>query len=172
MAIEPDTKDWMWVLQRRCTECGVEAARESPVTVRPVMSDAVDRWQTVLRRPAVAARPDEATWSALEYAAHVRDVCGLFSRRLELMATRDEPTFPDWDQDTAAVAGAYAQQDPQRVAQELAAAGRSVADAFAQVPQADWSRRGLRSNGSEFTVLTLAQYFLHDVVHHLHDVRS
>lgn len=36
----------------------------------------------------------------------------------------------------------------------------------------DWERRGLRSNGSEFTVLTLAQYFLHDVVHHLHDVNG
>ena len=28
----------------------------------------------------------------------------------------------------------------------------------------------IRGNGSEFTVMTLAQCFLHDVVHHLHDV--
>ena len=35
-----------------------------------------------------------------------------------------------------------------------------------------WGRKGLRSNGSEFTVLTFAQYFLHDVVHHLHDVNG
>ena len=33
-----------------------------------------------------------------------------------------------------------------------------------------WERRGSRSNGSQFTVATLAGYFLHDVEHHLHDV--
>lgn len=32
------------------------------------------------------------------------------------------------------------------------------------------ARPGRRSNGSVFTVRTLGQYFLHDVVHHLHDV--
>src|SRR5690606_18941613 len=31
------------------------------------------------------------------------------------------------------------------------------------------SRRGLRSNGSEFTVRTLLQYYLHDSLHHLQD---
>jgi hypothetical protein len=35
---------------------------------------------------------------------------------------------------------------------------------------ADFSRTGTRSNGSEFRVDTLLQYFLHDVVHHLWDV--
>ena len=35
-----------------------------------------------------------------------------------------------------------------------------------------WERRGIRSNGSEFTVATLAVYFLHDVEHHLHDVEG
>ena len=39
-----------------------------------------------------------------------------------------------------------------------------------EVPLGEEQRRGIRSNGSEFTILTLAQYFLHDVVHHLHDV--
>ncbi len=33
-----------------------------------------------------------------------------------------------------------------------------------------WDRPGRRSNGSEFTIDTLACYHLHDVEHHLHDV--
>jgi hypothetical protein len=33
-----------------------------------------------------------------------------------------------------------------------------------------YSRRGFRSDGAEFTVLTFIQYFLHDVIHHLWDV--
>ena len=34
-----------------------------------------------------------------------------------------------------------------------------------------WDRRGTRSNGSVFTVESLGRYHLHDVVHHLWDVR-
>ncbi|MHB8274233.1 MAG: hypothetical protein ACYDC9_05635 [Dermatophilaceae bacterium] len=33
-------------------------------------------------------------------------------------------------------------------------------------------RTGRRSNGSVFTIETLGQYILHDVAHHLHDVRG
>ncbi|MDD9205618.1 DinB family protein [Georgenia sp. 10Sc9-8] len=170
--IEPDTKDWTWVLERRCPECGVVAADESPATVPARLADAVPRWQEVLRRPDVAVRPDGSTWSPLEYAAHVRDVCRVFTQRLGLMLTASEPTFPDWDQDEAAVSGGYGSQDPQRVAEGLAQAAGTAADAFAGVPGERWERGGLRSNGSTFTVCTLAQYFLHDVLHHLHDVRG
>ncbi|KAE8763326.1 DinB family protein [Georgenia thermotolerans] len=172
MAIEPDTKDWTWVLRRPCAECGVEAAREDPASVPALVRDAVGRWQEVLRRPDVAVRPDTATWFPLEYAAHVRDVCGVFDRRLRLMLEQDGPVFPNWDQDAAAVAGDYEHEDPARVGEELAAAGAAVADAFAAVPPESWQRRGLRSNGAEFTVATLSQYFIHDVLHHLHDVRG
>jgi hypothetical protein len=45
-----------------------------------------------------------------------------------------------------------------------------IAESFARVVEDDWQRTGTRSNGSAFTVLTFSQYFLHDVVHHLHDV--
>jgi len=47
-----------------------------------------------------------------------------------------------------------------------------VARTFEAVPADAWARTGRRSNGSAFTVVTLAQYFLHDVVHHLHDVHG
>ena len=170
MAIEPDTKDWTWVLQRPCPECGLEAAAHSPASIPELLQDAVVRWRAVLRRPDVARRPDAATWSPLEYAAHVRDVCGVFAERLELMLTEDEPTFADWDQDAAAVEGRYDEQDPAEVAEQLAAAAAALAGAFGAVPHEQWERAGLRSNGSAFTVRTLSQYFAHDVLHHLHDV--
>jgi hypothetical protein len=49
-------------------------------------------------------------------------------------------------------------------------AGRAIADAFEAVPQEAWGRPGRRGDGAGFTVETLAQYFIHDPVHHLHDV--
>lgn len=33
-----------------------------------------------------------------------------------------------------------------------------------------WERTGLRSDGAQFTVLTLGQYLVHDPVHHVWDV--
>lgn len=172
MAIEPDTKDWTWVLRERCPECGVDSAAEDPRTVAVLLRDAVGRWQAVLSRADVGVRPDDATWSPLEYAAHVRDVCRIFDGRLRLMLEQDEPTFLDWDQDAAADEGGYAALDPAVLGEEVATDAHRLADAFAAVPEDRWGRRGVRSNGSEFTVLTLSQYFAHDVLHHLHDVRG
>lgn len=128
------------------------------------------RWRAVLRRPDAAERPNDHTWSPLEYACHVRDVFSLFDQRLNLMLDSDDARFEDWDQDRTALDKDYASADPAVVSAELTAEGKQVAESFAGVREAEWGRKGLRSNGSEFTVLTLARYFLHDVVHHLHDV--
>jgi hypothetical protein len=88
------------------------------------------------------------------------------------MLSTDDPLFADWDQDAAAVADRYAEQDPARVADELADAADAFADLLRSTTTEQWQRPGRRSNGSVFTVRTLAQYYLHDVVHHLHDVRA
>jgi len=170
MPITPDTKDWTWVLQRPCTECGFSSADLDYDDVPGLVRANAAAWAPVLARPDVAVRPDEATWSPLEYAAHVRDVFRIFNTRLGLILGEEDPLFANWDQDATAVAERYNEQDPQTVAAELAAAAASVADNFAQVPPADRQRTGRRSDGARFTVTTLAQYFIHDPSHHLHDV--
>lgn len=120
------------------------------------------------RRPR--RRPNDSTWSALEYAAHVRDVFRIMHARLNLMLVLSSPDFANWDQDATAIEQDYNQQDPSLVATELRRAGLALADAFEDVPDSALARVGRRSNGSVFTVETLATYFLHDVVHHLWDV--
>lgn len=42
---------------------------------------------------------------------------------------------------------------------------------FAAVDGAQWSRTGRRSDGADVTVESFARYLLHDLVHHLQDVR-
>jgi DinB superfamily len=170
MPIVPDQKDWTWVLSRPCPECGFDASTCSPATTPGTLAGMLPRWRAVLRRPDAAVRPDPNTWSALEYACHVRDVFTLFDHRLRLMVTEDGARFEDWDQDRTAVEQDYAGADPAGVDAALTAAGEQIAASFGRVPEQDWARTGTRSNGSEFTVLTFARYFLHDVVHHLHDV--
>src|SRR5690606_29952499 len=101
---------------RPCPECGFASAEVEPRDVGAVLRDAVDRWTQVLERPAVGDRPDQTTWSPLEYAAHVRDVHRVMLGRLELMLGQDDPMFDNWDQDEAAEQGEYASQDPAVVA--------------------------------------------------------
>ena len=60
--------------------------------------------------------------------------------------------FANWDQDVTAVERDYGSQDPAVVAAELVEAARSVAMLYASVTDATRDRRGLRSNGDEFTV--------------------
>ena len=86
------------------------------------------------------------------------------------MLTEDVPQFPNWDQDETAIADDYGSQDPANVATELFDAANGVADTYTNVPADAWTRRGLRSNGSEFTIATISIYHLHDIVHHAYDV--
>lgn len=172
MAITPDVKNWTWVVEKPCPDCGFDPAGVEFEQIPDLVRANAARWPAVLARPDVAVRPDDRTWSALEYGAHVRDVFRIFRDRLELMLTETDPSFANWDQDATAVAENYGAQDPGVVSTELVAAADEIADAFAAVPADALDRRGLRSDGSAFTVRTLAVYFLHDPVHHLHDVRG
>ena len=170
MSITPDTKDWTWVLERPCPECGFESVAREVSDLPDLLGTTTTAWTQVLARRDVADRPRPGVWSPLEYACHVRDVHVLFAERVRLMLAEDVPTFANWDQDATAVERDYGSQDPDAVAAELAEASRAVAVLYASVTDDSRGRRGLRSNGDEFTVESLGCYHLHDVVHHLHDV--
>lgn len=137
-----------------------------------LIRDDAAQWVPRLHRPGVGVRTREDRWSILEYGCHIRDVHRIFEHRVQLMLTEDDPRFPNWDQDATAVADDYGSQDPATVATELFEAASIVADTYDRVPAGAWSRRGLRSNGSEFTVATIAIYHLHDIVHHAHDISA
>jgi DinB superfamily len=170
--IVPDDKDWTWVLERPCPECGFEARACSVDTVPALIRDNAERWQEVLDSagPASAVRTRPDRWSTLEYAAHVRDVFRLYHERLRLMLDTDDPLFANWDQDATAIADRYAEQDPVVVAGELTAAAAVLAETFADVRGDRWDRPGRRSDGASFTIETFARYMIHDPVHHLWDV--
>jgi len=168
--IEPDDTDWTWVLQRPCPDCGLDAGSVPGPLVAARLRLNAAQWMAVCARADVRVRPQPGAWSPLEYACHVRDVCRVFESRVSLMGSEADPTFENWDQDAAAIAGAYGAQDPGVVSVELSAAAQAAAAAFEALDAGDWQRKGRRSNGLVFTMETLGQYFLHDMTHHLHDV--
>jgi hypothetical protein len=169
-AIEPDTKDWTWVLERACPECGFDASTTPFNAIPQLIRENAAAWPAVLARSDVRERPRPDRWSPLEYACHVRDVFDLYDHRLGLMLGEDDPTFPNWDQDETAVAERYQAQDPDTVAAALVANGERLAGSFASVTGDQLGRTGTRSDGARFTVETFGRYLVHDPIHHLWDV--
>lgn len=170
MPIEPDAKDWTWVLERPCHDCGFDPASVSVIGLGERIRELAAAWPPLLARPDATLRPTGDQWSALEYGCHVRDVFRLYTYRLGLMLDQDGPHFPNWDQDATAVAERYDLQDPATVAAELLAAAAENADLWDTVTPDQHARTGVRSDGAAFTIATFGTYFVHDPIHHLDDV--
>ena len=70
--IQPDTKDWTWVLSQRCPECGFTATDvDGPPSPAPC-GTCRRAGSSALHRADAATGPAPTTWSTLEYGAHVR----------------------------------------------------------------------------------------------------
>jgi hypothetical protein len=169
-AIAPDTKNWTWVLERPCPQCGLDTRTVEPIEIAGRLHTVALAFADVLRGGDVRQRPEPGVWSPLEYGCHVRDVFRVFGERIRLMLAEDDPLFDDWDQDETAVAGRYAEQDPAVVAGELLAAAAATTARLDGVSGEQWLRPGRRTDGSVFTVASLGLYLLHDPVHHYYDV--
>jgi hypothetical protein len=172
MPIVPDTKDWTWVLERTCPECGFDVQTFPRENLGAMIRENAERWGSLLAHPHVKTRPSDDVWSALEYGCHVRDVFRLYDFRLQLMLEEDDPSYPNWDQDAAAVEQRYDEQDPADVVRELQNAAIVLSRRFDALTEAEWSRTGTRSDGARFTVESFGRYLIHDPVHHVNDVEK
>ncbi len=115
------------------------------------------------------ARPAPETWSALEYAAHVRDVFANYAGWVRLMLAEDEPALEGMVPDEAVVARAYNEQIPVEVVTELAERAEDLATIFEGVPDDGWPRTGIRRN-HQHSVESLARHAVHEGSHHLLDI--
>ncbi|HET8600142.1 MAG TPA: DinB family protein [Segeticoccus sp.] len=172
--VAPDRSDWTWVLDKRCPDCGFDASRVRPQELPTIVRDARPRFVAVLGRADVRDRPSANTWSALEYGGHVRDMSQVMTERLEqiLAAGGELVQFADWDQNEAASTQQYWRADPVAVSRQLTESLDRAADLYAGPTEEQWAWPARRSDGTRFTAGTLAQYFLHELTHHLWDVRG
>lgn len=168
--IPADTKDWTWVLERPCNECGFDPKSYNRSGFSGAIASNAAQWCKELSKPQVGIRESSNHWSTLEYGCHVRDVYEIFNERLELMLSQIKPTFANWDQDKAAIDGRYGDADSDAVVFDLGVSANKIADRIETLEVSDWEREGLRSNGSLFTVESIIRYLLHDIVHHIWDV--
>lgn len=170
-----DDKDWTWVLEELCPECEYDVREFDVGTIPDLIRGNAQEWIEIIAatdESTLRTRPRPDRWSALEYAAHVRDVFGLYNYRLGLMLNEDGPHYPNWNQDETAIEKDYASSNPIEVAVELKANAEALARHFSLVRDEDWERTGHRSDGATFTIESFARYLMHDPAHHLWDVRQ
>jgi hypothetical protein len=175
VAIEPEAKSWTWVNERPCPQCGFDASSTDPREIADLVRANVGDWRQLLSSPVelLLTRPDDSTWSALEYACHVRDVYELLGYRFDRLGTEQHPLFEDWHPDRVADARDYqAERHPGQVVDQLAEnADRVIAHASTMTDDA-WQRQGTRADGIVFTAGRLSTYLTHDVIHHVNDVEQ
>jgi hypothetical protein len=169
--MDPDTKDWTWVLTRPCPECGFDASTCDALAVPGLIRANAADWQILLAGGRVKrGRANPAMWSSLEYACHVRDVYRIYHERIGAMLEVHDPLFANWDQNASAVEDEYDVQDPPTAVSALRSNVDSLANHLDGIFVDDWARQRRRSDGASFTVDTISRYMIRDPVHHLWDV--
>ena len=79
-----------------CDACGFDGARYDDASLLESLRTLGPRWRALLAAagPELRVRPEPEVWSAIEYAAHSRDITALHVYGVEQALTRDEPVFP------------------------------------------------------------------------------
>lgn len=114
-------------------------------------------------------RPDPYTWSALEYACHVRDCLALYDWRIRKVLDEERPVLASMRRDQVVTEKAYNEQDPLAVAAETERHAASLSKLLAGVDGERWERVGIRE-GEELSVAWMARNVVHEAVHHLADI--
>jgi hypothetical protein len=159
----------------RCDECGFDyagiARRDVPDAIRALglryRDTLADLDDTVLR-----AHPLPDTWSALEYACHVRDVFRVQRERMRLALAEVEPTFASMRRDERVAEERYNQQQPARVGREITDAAGSFALELDALDEDAWNRTGIYNYPTTRvrTVEWIGRHSIHEGVHHLMDI--
>ncbi len=159
----------------QCTACGFDGSEFEPLLLLDAIRDLGPQWIQLLldAGDGLRLRPAPETWSALEYAAHSRDVTALHVFGVEQALTIDEPTFPEvaGEELVQSASASYASQDPDVVGMELQSQARRLADLAQESGPTSWSR-GITIGDSRSDVRRLLEHALHDSHHHLVDVEN
>ena len=159
-------------IYEHCDACGFDGSSYADSELLESLRGLGVRWRQQLIAAGVLlrSRPDPTTWSAIEYAAHSRDVTALHAFGVEQALTRDEPTYPPMGDDVVnQAASAYADADPDVVCDELAKSALRLAQLADDAGVGAWTR-GLTVGETRSDIRRLLEHALHDSQHHLDDV--
>jgi hypothetical protein len=159
-------------VHEHCDACGFDGATYSNSDLLDSLRSLGDRWRQQLAAAGVhlRSRPAPTTWSAIEYAAHSRDITALHVYGVEQALTQYEPRYPPISDDLINdAARTYGDADPDEVSSELTTAACRLAQLADDAGVGAWTR-GLTVGDDRSDIRRLLEHALHDSQHHLDDV--
>lgn len=159
----------------RCEECGFEYDLSEASAAALGIVAGVGEFAALLSGSVrvLRSRPKPQTWSPLEYGCHLRDM--LFVQRERVLAARrvDRPSFDPMGREERVEHDGYGEQEPADVARQLIDAGKLFANVLSRLGQRDWERTAMYPYPelSERSLRWVALHSVHEVRHHLLDVR-
>jgi len=156
----------------RCEACGFDGGCYDDAALTDALRNLGPLWRGQLREAGseLRERPDPDVWSAIEYAAHSRDITALHVFGIEKALTLDEPSFPEIADDLVdAAATHYTDADPAIVADALEEHATRLAQLADDAGPGAWTR-GLTIGENRLAARRLLEHALHDSLHHLGDV--
>lgn len=158
-----------------CAGCGWDHDAVGLDAVNPRVAASVLQIQDLLASGDawLAVRPDPERWSALEYAAHVRDVLLSLRDRIIAGVVADEPTGSPIYRDERASAGFYALDTAPALISHLETASQLLRHAVSALTATTAERTILYSPVTPIavTVRQVAVQAAHELEHHLSDIR-
>jgi DinB superfamily len=157
-----------------CEECGYgydSLTRQEIVDALPDLAEQIGVILTVVPAPKLRAHVRPASWSALEYGCHVRDVLRIQRERVLLAQVEDVPRFVSMRRDERAIEEKYNEQNPVAVATAIRAGARDLAETLAGFGDSDWMRVGIYPwpESHVRTVEWIGRRTVHELAHHLFD---
>jgi DinB family protein len=156
----------------RCAECGFDGAAYDDDALIEALRALGPQWRALLDTAGddLRTRPAPEVWSALEYAAHSRDVTAMHVVGVEAALPGEEPivaALPDSIVDE--IASGYATEETDAVLAGVDEQASRLAALAADAGPDVWTR-GLTIGAERSDIRRLLEHALHDSTHHLRDV--
>jgi S-DNA-T family DNA segregation ATPase FtsK/SpoIIIE len=159
----------------RCDDCGFvyadQAVEDLPGLLREGAA-AVAAALAGVPGARLRAHPLAGTWSALEYACHVRDVLDVQHGRLQRALVEDRPRNVPMRRDERVSELRYNDQPVGAVVADLSANAERLAAAFAALDEGQRARVLVYGwpTEAERDLVWVARHTVHELVHHRGDI--
>jgi hypothetical protein len=155
-----------------CPECTF-SYDDNPDVLTLINAGVADLSKILTSADDPSTRRAPAVWSPLEYACHVRDMLLVQRERVLLARRANRPDCTPMGRDERVEHDGYADQAPADVARQLTDAATLFTNVLHRLPAPDWNRTVLYRypEPTERTLHWVALHTLHEVQHHLLDIR-
>lgn len=155
-----------------CDECGMAYRDHGPAELAPAVRAVAPRWRdlvTDVDDAVVRRRPDEDTWSAIEYGWHLGSGLAWMADTIETMTAGTDGDIAWFGHEQDVRDADPRSRDLDEVTSRLDEATSRLAVVLAQVAPDAWERTADFPWGGR-DALDMARNAVHEGEHHLHDV--